>query len=695
MPAKATKIKTSTIKPYDAVIGQGSTGWRPGVISLVSEARMPLGGVLQAKNMMQTEDGVWATRWGSKNYGTSFPNSGTAADITAFEDYTIYNSDGSHTSGVVIMCKGQLYKSADGGSWTLLDAHAFNTSVWTNILQYENKLLLANGVDNFTYYDLNTSSLHTFTALAAPGTVTATPSSGLTSGATTPIYYAVTAVSDVGETLPSATVTASVNLARDNWYNPSSTTVSSSSPNVALSFAAVTNAVAYNVYASVGAVGNLYYLDTVYPPSSGTTVTYTDYGINAINTFSEVPTSDTTTAPKFSWIALSDNRLWACGDPNHPNRIYWAATGDKYATTFSPALGGGWVDIMPGGPQRPAWVGQFRDGKGDPMTTILQTAPSGYGSTWHVAIQSQTIGTTNISVPTLMQSMGTFGTQAPRAVIETNQNVYFYSGGPGGIYSTGSIATLFNVLATNEISIMVRPDIKTIDMAQAVNMDAIEFDRKLFFSVPYGSVSNNRIMVYDTEKQNWNPYAFDFGVKRFVRYTDSSGNLHLLAIPMTGNSMLEISDQYLDDNNVPFNAHLQTGMVFCSPDHVQYAHVNYVYYEFGTPQGTITVNYDAAVKGQPLKPIVSVTKTLGTSASNAGFSTYAFSAEPFSYASSGGSTEVYSEPAEFGRLRVNKLLRSWEAEVFSDAAATRWTLNQVVVTGQMVPTADASRDIWN
>jgi hypothetical protein len=683
------KIKLSQPKGYNQVIGSGTFTWKPGCISLVAEDRLPIGAVVSAQNMMQTQDGVWGTRWGSRNYGTAYTGPVTGAVEFSYNGTNYYG----------IIDNGVFKYAKDGGTWTTISGFTWNTSIWTNMLQYDNKILIANGVDAFSYIDLTTFTWVGYTHVAAPGAITTTLSSSLAAG-TYAISYEITAVTSNGETLPSTVATVNVNVDRNAWYNPNATQVSTSSYYVGLSWTKLTatNIIGYNIYASDNISGTLFYLDSVVQPTSGTTVNYTDYGLAAINDFIQVPQTDTTTAPSFSWLAISDNRLYALGDPNHPWRLYFASATPPYLEGFSPYVGGGWVDIMPGGTQIPKYVGQFRDGKGDPMTTILTEEPSGYGSTWHCQITTSTIGNSVVSIPTLMQSLATFGTGAPRSVVQTEQNVYFHSGGVAGIYSTGSIPTLFNVLSTNEISLMIRTDLKAIPLSAQTNICATEFDRKLFISVPYGASQNNRIMVWDLEKQNWNPYAFDFGVQQFIRYTDNSGELHLLAIPTNpkaGNYLVELSPNYYDDNGAPFECHLQTGLIHVTPDHMSWSHIMYIFYEFGTPQGNITLGMSGTPLGSnpTLEQLFEKTLPFGTTEANVGFGTYAFSAEPFSFASVAPTVE--SEISVKKRRMINKIVNNWEADVTSYAVNTSWTLNQIYVTGQLVPVQPPSSWIVN
>lgn len=679
------KLKLTPPKPYQVVIGQGEFSWRPGVISLVESTRQPIGAVTQAKNCMQTQDGVWSSRWGSQNYGE--PLTGPITGAIAYSAIIA----GDVVRGVMVMDAGKLKSSQDGGSWSTLSSHTFDATVPTRMLQFENKILICNGSDPFSYYDLPTTSLVQFTGLSTPGTVSGSLNN-LSSGVF-PLYYSVTALSSVGETPASAVLTESVNLQRTNWYQ-SGTAIGTGSPSVGLSWTKISGAIGYNIYLSDGVSGVAYYLDSVGQPASGTTVNYTDYGINAINDFIQAPSFDTTVAPSFSWIELSDNRLWATGDINNPNRVYWAGTGSQYNTAFNAFVGGGWVDILPGSTERPTTVKEFRDGKGDPLTTVLLAELSAYGSTYHIDLTSDQIGNTTIIVPVLMKAVGTFGTLSPYGVIETNQNIYFHSG-IGGFFSTGSVPTLFNVLATNEISILVRPDVKAFDTAGLPNLCGIEYDRKLFWSVPYANPTNNRIFIYDLEKQNSNPYAFDFGVNGFIRYTDSASVTHLLAVPVPGEgtSLIELSENYTNDNGVAFQSVLTTSLIHVSPDHIQFVHTTYGYYEFGDTYGSLNMNISGTALNQPLAQLQSIPITLGGTSGDVGMDSFAMNSVPLSFGDIGPTitTEISSKE----RIRINTLLNNWEISVSSSDPNTRWTLNQFIMVGQFVPVADPTAWITN
>ena len=134
-------------------------------------------------------------------------------------------------------------------------------------------------------------------------------------------------------------------------------------------------------------------------------------------------------------------------------------------------------------------------------------------------------------------------------------------------------------------------------------------------------------------------------------------------------------------------------MIHVTPDHIQFARVRYIYYEFGSPNGQIQLVFAGTTKNAPLTQLASYTITTGDTASNVGFSSYAFSTEPFSYATPAPQATTQLSVKE--RIRINQFLNNYEVEVYSGAVSTYWTLNQIIVKGQLIPTSDPSSWIKN
>lgn len=679
MPQPITKLGKSP-NQFITTVGQPPNTWKIGYISLVSPDRLPLGAVAVASNVMQEQDGVWGTRWGSANYGPAYTGL-----MTGLTDFTVYTSPTNYTTGLMAVINGVVNYTTDLTSWTPITGADVTTSAWTVMEQYDNKVLLANGVNNFSYVNLSNFSYGTFTGISTPTAPTATVGSGIT-GTNYTIYYQVTASTESGETPGSTIIAVEVSIDRPNWNSDAGTTSVTSSTNyITLSWPAVSGAIGYTVYASDNESGVTYELAQV--GAATTTVTYTDYGIEPINDLAQVPLTDTTVAPKFSWIALSDNILYACGDPNNMYRIYFASAQPGNQLAFNSFLGGGWVDILPGGAQIPAFVGQFRTGQGTPATTILMSEPTGYGSTWHLILTTDTIGNTAITVPSVMEALQTFGSGSPRSVISTNENIYFHSGGPAGIYSTGSVPTLFNILSTNEISLLVRPDLRSIPIQSIDQICGIEYDRKLFYSAPFGDTVNNQIAVYDLEKENWVINAFDFGVNGWTRYADSEGQLHLLGVrsdqSSTGTNYLQdFSNKYTTDNGSPINAQIQTGLIHLSPAHTQFGYIQYLTYEFGPSVGTIQVSIDGTPYGELYQPLWSFPITFGDTTGYTGYGMNQYSGAQYSTSQY---AVVVSALADKESILVSSTINNYAVAISSQTAGTRFVWNQFAIEGVMIP----------
>lgn len=75
---------------------------------LLDEARLAPNESKQARNLIQVEDGLWKTRWGTAYYTPALPWVCDGA-----KEY--FKSDG--TTELIAVAGGHVFKSIDGGSW--------------------------------------------------------------------------------------------------------------------------------------------------------------------------------------------------------------------------------------------------------------------------------------------------------------------------------------------------------------------------------------------------------------------------------------------------------------------------------------------------------------------------------------------------------------------------------------------------
>lgn len=576
-----------------------------GVYTLIDESNMPEDAAVEAKNLMQKEDGRWSPRWGSDWYGVAVPN-GEAID--GADMYVADNQD----IHLIVVAGGKAYRSTDDGdSWTELSGGSFTAGHKVAFQQIKSYLYMVNGNDPIARYDGSTT-LDTYNALSTPGAPTVTRDSGSSSGSYT-YYYAIVAVNDVGFTAASSETSETIDKQADNWNEGGS-----SNEGFDLSWSAVSGATRYEIYRG-DASGELVYLTTVNNTS------YTDDGSIDTNTFRETPTQNTTDGPRVKDIALSGNRMWATGDNQDYWRVHWTGTG-QYQGYFPTFYGGGWVDLEKGGKERPVKVVHYQDGKGNAYATVLTSDPAGRGSIWQIELSSLTVGDTTFTVPVPVKIVGSVGTVAQYSVVYSGNDVLFFN--KQGVFTLGSRPQLLNLLATNELSVNIRPTVRDLTGSAIDGISAIDYDGKIFASVPNGSSVNNQIMVYDQERRNWNPQAFDFGVERFLEYTDNSGDNHLLAWESGESRLIELNKDTQGDKGVAFETSYTSPLIHVTKDRVSIAKIQKVFLELGRPQGNI--NFEV-LGSEPNDELASLqTLSIAPISSGVGWSTAKWSTQSWS-----------------------------------------------------------------
>ena len=101
--------------------------------SLVDEARMNTKFAVESVNLMQVQDGLWKTRWGTQYYGQELP-----ANPDGASEYV--KSDG--TTELIVVSNGVVYKSTDGGTWSSVSGASFTAGVQCYFLQISGYLYI-------------------------------------------------------------------------------------------------------------------------------------------------------------------------------------------------------------------------------------------------------------------------------------------------------------------------------------------------------------------------------------------------------------------------------------------------------------------------------------------------------------------------------------------------------------------------
>lgn len=652
------QFKGSDGKPFQLVFNN----FKGGTMTLSDESRIPENAVYRSDNMYLDQDGVWTQRPGSQPYGQPLtgPIDGNGSAIK-------YNIDGTSNSYLFTMDNGQLKYCQDGGAWTTLGGKTWTTGYPVHMKQVKNRLYIANGKDSLSYVDLSTFTIVQYIALSAPGAPTLSRNVLITGNFT--VYYQITAVSAIGETIASAEASITVNKRRNNW---SLTTGES----VGLAWAAVTNAQRYNIYYT-DQTGQEVFLD------STTALAYTDSGTAQPNPYQQPPAFDGTSGPALARLCLSGNRIWGLGDPNNISRVSWTGVG-QYLGSFNPYYGGGYIDLNLGSDEKPVDIQHYRDGKGNQMAVVLTSSPNGGGSTWFISLTTLNVDVISIVVPQAV-SQGSIGTNSPFGVVQATNNIFYPS--VKGFQSLGSAQTIFNVLVTTEVSANVRPSVRTINMRASSKICGIYFYGKIYWSVPSSSNLNNQIWVLDLERQAW-CLAFSIGVKQFVEYADSSGAIHLLGVPVTGNSLIELSPNFQGDSGQPFSINLETGLIHFDKNHFMWAWVQKVYVELGRLRGNVQFNVSGTQTNKSLRFLKGRTIVADSALSSAGIG--ADSVGDFLVGDSNNAPNLTSSSSTKKVIYPNRTLNNLKLQLTSSDINAGFALLEFGIEGLMLPTGDPS-----
>ena len=539
------------------------TKFHGGTSTLLDDARTGAKFAKESINVMQVQDGVWSTRWGTRAYGESVSAESSWLGVTEI----VVDAD-TRKLFAIGATTGKAYTMDDSGSWTEVTGATFNTTKKPWFLQINNYLYIVNGSDPMTRYDIAAGTLVRYTSIPAPTGVAATRGGGLSAGSNNN-YYKVTALNDVGETAGSAEVVISTNKLRYEW-DPSANEY------VDLSWTAVSGAVRYQIYYGTETGGELLLAES-------TTNTYRDDNSATVNPFVPCPDGDTTGAPKFAVLGLSGNRLWGTGDPDNPYRVYWSGVA-QYLGYFSAYYGGGWIDLEEGGREMPQWVGHYRTGKGDSSATILCSTPEGTGSVWQIGLYAQTVGDTTFMSAVANKIVGAIGTDSPHSVVQAMDSVIFIN--KRGVFTLGNKAQVTNVLSTEELSANIRPSFRSLKLSKIRDYTAYWYDAKIFFSATESGDDNDMIFVFDTERRNWT-WKWTIGVRQFTEHTDSDGVTHFLGVPHTGTQLWEFSENVTDDLGQPFYQSVITGLLPVARDTTAFVRVLEAFVSLARPRGTI------------------------------------------------------------------------------------------------------------
>jgi hypothetical protein len=521
--------------------------------------------------------------------------------------------------------------------------------------------------------------MEVFTEINAPTNLSASlVASGLSSGTYT--YYAqVTALNSIGETMGCSEASISVNKTRDNW--------TADTDKVTWSWTASVDATRYQIYLS-DISGNELLLDDV----ASDQTSFTDDGSTQINPYVETPTANTTSAPKFTSMCVSNNRVWATNNVNDRYAVYWSGTG-KNINSFSDFYGGGWINLERGGRENPIAVIHYQTGVGEGRLTVLCKTPDGKGSVWQIQISGLTVGDTTFAVPSASKVVGSFGTEALSSVVATENNIAFAN--RKGWFDLGPEKQYYGILRTNEKSSNIRPYWRSLVGDGISGISAYFYDAKIFISVPKSTSGNDRTIVFDTERGTW-AVDWTLGAKQFLEYTDTGNISRLLFIPTSGTKLVELSENILNDLGVAFNQSYISPLLPISKTKTDILIHKHTILSLGRPKGVVNFQILGIGKDNTFATLAS--KTITNFGSNTGIGTDLFGEVYFSDTNSSvkggsGAWAIYltDAPSTFAQattkvaIKKRTKLYSIQYKVSSTNADTDYSILSIQSKGIVIP----------
>lgn len=645
--------------PVPKILRKVQRDWLKGYQSTLDDDRKDDAGLKISQNVVVEQNGTVRPRPSLVLYGTQ-PTGTVLGQVYPFIKMNGTTPENWEATMQNVAGVTKVAVRKDGGAWTICDGKTYDNSARTHFEQINSKLLVTNGTDNLSYLDIDTLAVVPFVALTTPTGLGAVKT-GL-AGTNYTYRYRVTAANQ-GETAAASAATVQVGQLRDVWAGGTTDFVS-------ITFDRVTGAQRYSLYVGTEA-GLEYYLDTITDPGSGTTVTYKDDGSVALNSNRLAPNGDSTAGPKTTRATNVLGQVYMVGDTENPYRLWFGGTGDS-SLDFSAFNGGGWVEIDKGGRNFPVAIKGFRDGRGNPLVSVLLKGQSGHGKLIHAAQNTTTLGDTIISFLDITEANGEAGTDAPDAVIYAQDSLWYLS--KDGPKTTGTKAQIQNILSTNNFGTQIQPDVKSLNVKSMEFACGLEYEGRLYFAIPVGSDTNNKVWVCDLNRNALWTLPWELSIDWLWLYDDNGGATHFMAL--SNNQIYEITyAQLTRDDQTPFATRVGSGIVKFSEDGQEWGSVIDITFVLLRPQGSLTFTITGKTQDEPIAPIG--TGSFSPSQSFAGWNEGMWNEYSWN--------EIDNIPATFGEARVTQTIEideelNWLTwEVSSSDGGVDYQLSEVVV----------------
>ncbi len=574
-------------KSSDEIQIKDLDNWKRGQVSYFSKSRMQEDALKSAYNVIFDYDAIVRPR-GSFN-DSSIPD--LPPGLTPLScDFAFKREDDSEgllnvfTDGV----DAWLYVlKADLSGWTHFDLITFDKDATFSFAQIANVVVIGNGVDNFTYYEIATNTVKQLSLVADPTSTPVATTAGFSGTPAIDYYYKVAFGGVGGSTKMTPFVKVTSSTIRDTWGGTKSVMIDITS------FTIDPNAVTWSLYvASVSTATGVptdgEYLKVV-DNLPVATKQYTDTGASTL--LQSAPVENTTQGIKAWYFTNISGRLWGIG---LDGLVHWGGDiGNELY--FGSANGSDSYEINNGSNEKAMAITLGRDNAGTTCINLLTRTMAGQGAIWDIYATTNSVVFNDQPLSTgtyqFKKREGNDGTDAPFSVIRANNNAYYLS--MVGFKSTGVKPNISGIQSTDIISSAIRDLVLNLAKVDLSKTYAAYYDEALFWTVAYGSERNNQIWMYDILHGGiWSVWGIEtdciFG---WASTNNESPSLYI----RQGNKLLRYyknSHSHADSGGV-FESYVESGLVpFAKDNKLEWVHLlkNVWQFDQAVGQAELTVN---------------------------------------------------------------------------------------------------------
>lgn len=535
------------------------TTWRKGWNTLFREIEIDPQEMVASTNLMLVGSGIPTVRWGSQ---LSFQAGPSNASLSGVARFILPVKDVNDNIQVLSWTDAGYLTKQNNASYTTISGASWASGYNMEGVELGNKVYLVNGQRPLTRYDFTT--LTSFVTLSAPTALTATNLSLMTGTST--FSWKVTALSPVGETLPSTAVslaTLPANLNTSILLNWTATTPGAGA-----------TLIGYNIYRGlsgqetwIGGVGSnaTSFIDNIGFPSLG--------GQN-------FPLADTTGGPVAKWIIRFQDRIVLGGIPGSPTKILISARYPQQER-FDFFGGGGSLEVDPDSGEDITGIGIYYR----TITATQSIIVFKERSVWEVVLDTTTVGNYAVLTPSYRLLTNSQGASSHRSITPVENDIFFVN--QRGVYILRYEPNLYNVINANELSAKIRPFFQGLSYTDLSNAAGFyQNDKKYVLSFP----NSAQAVCFDRERLSFTgPWKFPWNLNHWASYRDSSGFIHWLAASNSDNNIYEFSTAYTNDNSQIITTQFKSRKEDFG-DWTLFKTIQEVFFNIGTLVGNIQVN---------------------------------------------------------------------------------------------------------